>query len=51
MIPLVGEVKELEYVKSVVVKTAEKVMEEKSFKLEYGGHHVERFRAALTADG
>jgi len=51
MIPLVGEVKELEYVKSVVVKTAEKVMEEKSFKLEYMvGTMIEIPRAALTAD-
>ena len=29
MIPLVGEVKELKYVKDVVVKTAEEVMKEK----------------------
>ena len=51
MIPLVGEIKELKYVKDVVVKTAEKVMEEKNVKLEYMvGTMIEIPRAALTAD-
>ena len=51
MIPLVGEIKELEYVKSIVVKTTEKVMEELNFKLEYMvGTMIEIPRAALTAD-
>ncbi|BAK81001.1 pyruvate, phosphate dikinase [Candidatus Arthromitus sp. SFB-rat-Yit] len=51
MIPLVGEIKELKYVKEVVVKTAEKVMEEKGVKLEYMvGTMIEIPRAALTAD-
>ena len=51
MIPLVGEIKELKYVKDVVVKTAEKVMEEKGVKLEYMvGTMIEIPRAALTAD-
>ena len=51
MIPLVGEVKELKYVKDVVVRTAEAVMEEKEVKLEYHiGTMIEIPRAALTAD-
>ncbi|MBE6051643.1 MAG: pyruvate, phosphate dikinase [Clostridium sp.] len=51
MIPLVGEIKELKYVKDVVVKTAEQVMEEKGVKLEYHiGTMIEIPRAALTAD-
>ena len=51
MIPLVGEVKELKYVKDVVVATAEKVMEEKGKKLDYKvGTMIEIPRAALTAD-
>lgn len=35
MIPLVGEIKELKYVKDVIVDTAKKVMEEKGVTLEY----------------
>ena len=51
MIPLVGEVKELQYVKDVVVKTAEAVMAEKGVKLEYKvGTMIEIPRAALLAD-
>ena len=51
MIPLVGEIKELKYVKNVVVETAEKVMEEKGKKLKYlVGTMIEIPRAALTAD-
>ncbi|MEZ0535938.1 pyruvate, phosphate dikinase [Caldicellulosiruptoraceae bacterium PP1] len=51
MIPLVGEVKELKYVKDIIVKTAEKVMEEKGVKIEYKvGTMIEIPRAALTAD-
>lgn len=51
MIPLVGEVKELKYVKEVVVKTAEEVMKEKGVKLNYMvGTMIEIPRAALTAD-
>ncbi|MBQ6820286.1 MAG: pyruvate, phosphate dikinase [Clostridium sp.] len=51
MIPLVGEVKELKFVKDVVVKTAEAVMAEKGVKLEYKiGTMIEIPRAALTAD-
>ena len=51
MIPLVGEVKELKYVKEIVVKTAEKVMSEKGVKLDYTiGTMIELPRAAITAD-
>ena len=51
MIPLVGEIKELKYVKDVVVKTAEAVMEERGIKIDYHvGTMIEIPRAALTAD-
>ena len=51
MIPLVGEVKELKFVKNVVVETAEKVMEEQNMKIVYHiGTMIEIPRAALTAD-
>ncbi len=51
MIPLIGEIKELKYVKEIVVKTANKVMEEKGKNLKYlVGTMIEIPRAALTAD-
>jgi len=51
MIPLVGDVKELKYVKDVVVKTAEEVMKEHGVTLEYKvGTMIEVPRAAVTAD-
>ena len=51
MIPLVGEVKELKFVKDIVVKTAEEVMNEKGVKLDYHvGTMIEIPRAAITAD-
>ncbi|MDD6204710.1 MAG: pyruvate, phosphate dikinase [Firmicutes bacterium] len=51
MIPLVGEVKELKYVKDVVVATAESVMAEQNFKLKFMvGTMIEIPRAAITAD-
>lgn len=51
MIPLVGDVKELKYVKDFVVETAEKVMEEKGKKIDYKvGTMIEVPRAAVTAD-
>ncbi len=51
MIPLVGEVKELKFVKDIVVRTAEKVMDEKGVKLNYHvGTMIEIPRAAITAD-
>ena len=51
MIPLVGEVKELKYVKDIVVETAEKVLKEKGVEMKYMvGTMIEVPRAALTAD-
>ena len=51
MIPLVGEVKELKYVKNVVVETADKVIAESGMELHYKvGTMIEIPRAALTAD-
>ncbi|WP_040195517.1 pyruvate, phosphate dikinase [Candidatus Soleaferrea massiliensis] len=51
MIPLVGELKELQYVKSVVVKTADKVIADNNSDLKYKvGTMIEIPRAALTAD-
>ena len=51
MIPLVGETKELAYVKSFVVATAKKVMEERGMEIPYlVGTMIEIPRAALTAD-
>ncbi len=51
MIPLVGEKKELKFVKDVVTATAEQVMEEKGKKIPYHvGTMIEIPRAALTAD-
>ena len=51
MIPLVGEVKELKYVKDVVVKTADEVIAAAGSKLKYEvGTMIEIPRAALTAD-
>ena len=51
MIPLVGEVKELKYVKDVVVKTADAIIKEAGVNLEYKvGTMIEVPRAAVTAD-
>ena len=51
MIPLVCEVKELAFVKKIVVETAEKVFEEQGVKLDYHvGTMIEIPRAAVTAD-
>ena len=51
MIPLVGAVKELAYVKKIVLDTAKKVMEEKGVELEIKvGTMIEIPRAAVTAD-
>ncbi|MCI5481695.1 MAG: pyruvate, phosphate dikinase [Lachnospiraceae bacterium] len=51
MIPLVGEKKELKYVKDVVVETAEAVKAEKGSDMQYHiGTMIEIPRAALTAD-
>ncbi len=51
MIPLVGESKELQFVKSIVVKTADKIIAENNADLKYEvGTMIEIPRAALTAD-
>ncbi len=51
MIPLVGEIKELKYVKDVVVKTADEVIAAAGADLKYEvGTMIEIPRAALTAD-
>ena len=51
MIPLVGEVKELKFVKNIVVETAEQVKKEKNSDMEYHiGTMIEIPRAAITAD-
>ena len=51
MIPLVGEVKELKYVKDVVVKTADAEIKKAGIDLHYEvGTMIEIPRAALTAD-
>ena len=51
MIPLVGEVKELKYVKDVVVKTADEELAAAGMQMKYlVGTMIEIPRAALTAD-
>ncbi len=51
MIPLVGDVKELKYVKSVVVETADAEIAAAGVKLDYEvGTMIEIPRACLTAD-
>ena len=51
MVPLVGEVKELKYVKDIIVKTAEEEIAKAGVKLKYEvGTMIEIPRAALTAD-
>lgn len=51
MIPLVGDVKELKYVKDIVVKTAAEVIEKAGVNLDYKvGTMIEIPRAALIAD-
>ncbi|MDW8802602.1 pyruvate, phosphate dikinase [Clostridium sp. A1-XYC3] len=51
MIPLVGEVKELKYVKDIVVRTANEVITKEGIDLRYlVGTMIEIPRAALTAD-
>ena len=50
MIPLVGEVRELKYVKDVVVATADKLIKDAGVKMNYQvGTMIEIPRAALTA--
>ncbi|GHV37432.1 hypothetical protein FACS18949_17710 [Clostridia bacterium] len=51
MIPLVGDVKELKFVKDIIVKTADEVIEKAGVKLKYlVGTMIEIPRAALIAD-
>ena len=51
MIPLIGDAKELAYVKAIVTKTANEEMGKADFKLDYKvGTMIEIPRAALTAD-
>jgi pyruvate,orthophosphate dikinase len=51
MIPLVGEIKELKYVKEIVVRVADQIIAEKASDLKYMvGTMIEIPRAALTAD-
>ena len=51
MIPLVGEVKELEFVKKIVVATADEEIKNAGIKLDYKvGTMIEIPRAAITAD-
>ncbi|MBM6842050.1 pyruvate, phosphate dikinase [[Clostridium] spiroforme] len=51
MIPLVGDVNELKYVKKVVVETADKVIADAGVEMKYQvGTMIEIPRAALTAD-
>ena len=51
MIPLVGDVKELKFVKDVVVKTADEIIRNAGVDLKYKvGTMIEIPRAALTAD-
>ena len=51
MIPLVGEVKELKYVKDIVCETADEVIKDAKVKMTYHvGTMIEIPRAALTAD-
>ena len=51
MIPLVGEVKELKFVKDIVIEVAEQVKKEKNSNMEYHiGTMIEIPRAAITAD-
>ena len=51
MIPLVGEIKELKYVKDIVVKVADEIIQKEKIDLKYKvGTMIEIPRAALTAD-
>jgi pyruvate,orthophosphate dikinase len=51
MIPLVGEIKELKFVKDIVVKTADEIIKQSGEELKYMvGTMIEVPRAAVTAD-
>lgn len=51
MIPLIGEIKELKFVRDIVVSTADKLIKESGIEMKYEvGTMIEIPRAALTAD-
>ncbi|NCC87770.1 MAG: pyruvate, phosphate dikinase [Clostridia bacterium] len=51
MIPLVGDINELKYVKSIIVSTADEIIEKSGVELKYHvGTMIEIPRAALIAD-
>ncbi len=51
MVPLIGEKKELAYIKQIITETADAIISEKGVRLEYKvGTMIEIPRAALTAD-
>lgn len=51
MIPLVGEIKELKYIKDIVVKTADEILNKNNISVKYKvGTMIEIPRAALLAD-
>ena len=51
MIPLIGDLKELKYVKNIITTIADKVMAEKNFKINYNiGTMIEIPRATVIAD-
>ena len=51
MVPLVGDVKELRFVKNVIIETANKLMEESKVQVDYTiGTMIEIPRAAILAD-
>ena len=51
MVPLVGEVKELKYVKNIITETADKLMKESGLDIKYYvGTMIEIPRACLVAD-
>ncbi|MDR0570669.1 MAG: pyruvate, phosphate dikinase [Clostridiales Family XIII bacterium] len=51
MVPLVGEIKEFQFVKNIITETADRLIKESGVELEYMvGTMIEIPRAALTAD-
>ena len=51
MVPLVGDVKELQYVKEIIIETVEEILKENEIEISYMiGTMIEVPRAAITAD-
>lgn len=51
MIPLIGDVKELKYIKDIIIKTAEEIIEREKITIDYKvGTMIEIPRAAILAD-